>query len=92
MNTAARATKMFKNSSSRAGANFGGNPNRDFLKCTMASTRLVSTLNKLPPTYTIGEKFGFTQFVPDPVHPQVLQHHLDKAAQAEKDVEKYCSK
>ena len=51
-----------------------------------AAARLYNHTNSLPPTFTMGEKGGYTQFVPDPTTPQMVQYHIDGANKAAADL------
>ena len=52
----------------------------------LPSFELVDNLNQLPPTYTLGDKFGYTQILPDPTTALLIQHHIDNANKAENDL------
>lgn len=58
----------------------------------IAAAKLYSHLNNLPPTYTMGEKGGYMQLVPDPTTPQMVQYHLDHIKRAEADLAKLNAK
>jgi hypothetical protein len=57
-----------------------------------SASNYVRAINDLPPTYTIGDKFRFHQFIPDPVSPQEMQRKLDDVTRAKAKLEEVQSR
>ena len=55
--------------------------NSNVIQRGLASYQIYKHTNALPPTFEIGEKCGFEQFVPDPVSADVVQYHMNKIDQ-----------